>query len=241
MSKIKISSFIFFLFYSFFTKAQTADEIISSYIAFTGGEKQWQTIKTIKTSGTYNYGGKLFPFTTYSKAPDLYKVVVTLNDKYFTQAYDGKQGWKIDAFNNETTPTLLTGKPALAMMNEADIELENVFISCNEKGHKAILEGKDSVNSKLCYRVKFIRKDGETETYFFNSENSELVMKRALSKNTEMKDTMLDTYFSDYREAAGIKLPYYSISKLKEQAILAITINKIEINIDIPDKEFHHE
>ncbi|MFI5218914.1 MAG: hypothetical protein ACHQNT_05440 [Bacteroidia bacterium] len=238
MSILKSAFFILFFIYSFHVKAQTAQQVISKYIEFTGGEKQWKTVRSIKTSGIYNYGGKLFPFTSYSKAPDLYKVMVSLNEKYFAQAYDGKQGWKIDAFNNETKPTFLSGKYALAMMNEADVELESAFINYRKKGHEAILEGKDTVDSKTCFRIKFIRKDGDTTTYFFNSENFELVMKSAVSKNTEMNNAVLDTYYSDYREINGVKFPFSSISKLKEQTILAITIEKIEINVDIPDKEF---
>jgi hypothetical protein len=241
MFNIKSSFLILAFVYSFNAKAQTAQQVISKYIEFTGGEKQWKTVKSIKTSGTYNYGGKLFPFTTYSKAPDLYKVVVTLNDKYFMQAYDGKEGWKIDAFNDQTKPTLILGKPSRAMMNEADVEIESPFINYIKKGHHAIPEGKDTVDAKECFKIKFIRNEGDTETYFFNCKNFELVMKKAASKNTEMKDAVLDTYYSDYREVSGIKFPFNSISKLKEQSILAVTIEKLEINADISDKEFQHE
>src|SRR4051812_12571155 len=113
----KLSPFLFIFIYPVNTKAQTADEVISKYIAFTGGEQQWKSIHTIVSSGIYNYGGIEFPFTAYSKAPNLYKFVVPFNGKYYAQAFNGKEGWKIDAFKNETKKTVLTGKPALAMAN----------------------------------------------------------------------------------------------------------------------------
>ena len=143
--------------------------MISKYIAFIGGEQQWKTIQTIVTSGIYNYGGIEFPFTAYSKAPNLYKFVVPFNGKYYAQAFNGKTGWKIDAFKNQTEKTLLTGKPALAMANEADVELESPFINYQKKGHKTILEGKDTLGEIECYKVKFIRSNGEIETCFFSS------------------------------------------------------------------------
>src|SRR5438128_638566 len=101
MSRKKSVLFLFVFIFSLNVKAQTADEIISKYITFIGGEPQWKTIKTIVSSGSYNYGGIEFPFTAYSKAPNLYKFIVPFNGKYYAQAFDGKQGWKIDAFKNE--------------------------------------------------------------------------------------------------------------------------------------------
>src|SRR4051794_40407899 len=114
----KLILFLLIFICSVSIRAQSVEQIIANYIEFTGGEKRWDTIQTIVTSGIYNYGGIEFPFTAYSKAPNLYKFVVPFNGKYYAQAFDGKQGWKIDAFKNETKKTQLTGKPALAMANE---------------------------------------------------------------------------------------------------------------------------
>ena len=220
------------------SNAQTVDEIITKYIAFTGGEKQWKTIKTMITSGTYNYGGLEFPFISYSKAPDLYKYIVSSNGKYFAQAFDGKQGWKIDEFKNETKKTILTGRPALAMANEADVELESPFINYQKKGYQAIDEGKDTIDGKICFKMKFIRNSADTETYFFNTDNFELVKKQALSKNAELNNSMLETFYSDYRTVQGLKIPFKSVSKIKEQTILTITIEKVELNVPILSNVF---
>lgn len=231
--------FLLIFVYSFNAKAQSVDEVISNYITFTGGEKQWKTIHTIVTSGIYNYGGIEFPFTAYSKAPDLYKFVVPFNGKYYAQAFTGKQGWKIDAFKNETKKTLLTGKAARAMANEADVELESPFINYKEKSHQAFLEGKDTVNAIPCFRIKFIRSNGEIETYFLDSTNFSLIKKRAISKNAEMENVLLNTFYSDYNEVNGVKIPYKSISKTDDgQTILTITVKKIEIDVPIPSAEF---
>jgi hypothetical protein len=231
---------IFFLvsLYPFAMHAQTADEVVEKYVDFVGGKKQWESIKTITTSGEYNYGGVEFPFSTYAKAPNLYKFVVTYNGKYYAQAFDGKTGWKIDAFKNETSPTLLTGKPALAMANEADVELEDALINYHDKGHQAILEGKDTVQGKQCFKVKFIRKNGEIETYYFEDKTFELVMKSAISKNAEMEGAMVNIFYSDYHNVDSIKIPFKAIIKSEEQIVLIITIRKAEIDVPIGDKEF---
>ncbi len=219
-------------------KAQTADEIIGRYVKFIGGEKKWKTIKTMITSGEYDYGGMKFPFTAYSKAPNVYKFVVPLNGKFYAQAFDGKQGWRIDAFKNETAPTMLTGKEATAMANESDVALEPAFINFKQKGHNAVLEGKDSINGMYCYKIRFVRKSGEAETYYFDVATAAIVLKVAPSKNAEMQGAILNTLFSDYRDVDGVKIPFRSVSRLGDQNILTVTVDKALLNQPIDEKEF---
>src|SRR4029079_1043646 len=182
---VKKIAFVFLSFaFSLIANSQSADEIIAKYIAFTGGREKWKKIKTITSSGTYNYGGIQFPFKVWSKAPDLYKYEVTSNGKSFIQAYDGREGWKIDGFKDETQKTMLTGKQATAMANECDVELESPFIDYQKKGHTVIPEGTDTVDKKICHKIKLTRKNGDIETYYFDNGNYELVKKQAVSKNT---------------------------------------------------------
>ena len=230
--------FLCFFIFSLTVHAQTVDEIITKYIAFTGGAEQWKKVRTMVTSGTYNYGGMEFPFISYSKAPDRYKYVVSSNGKYFAQAFDGNTGWRIDGFKDETKKTILTGRPALAMANEADVELESPFINYQQKGHKAMLEGKDTIEGKLCFKIQFIKNNADTATYFFNTENFELIKKQAIAKNAELDNAMLDTFYSDYQIVQGLKIPFKSVSKVGDQTILTIVIKKVEINTPIPDSDF---
>jgi len=230
---------LFILYFSMYTvNAQTADQVIAGYVKFIGGEKNWAKVKTITSSGEYDYGGAAFPFTAMAKAPNRYKFVVPFNGKYYAQAFDGANGWKIDAFKNETQPTLLTGKPALAMANEADVELEDALINYKVKGHQAVLDGTEQQENKECFKVNFIRKTGDLETYYFDVKNYSLVMKRAVSKNIELEASLLSTFYSDYRDVDGIKIPFKAISKANGQTILTITIEKVELNKPVADTEF---
>jgi hypothetical protein len=224
--------------FSLALKAQTVEEVITHYLNFTGGEKQWKKIHTIVSSGTYNYGGIEFPFEAYSKAPDLYKYIVSSNGKYFVQSFDGKQGWKIDGFKDETSKTILTGKEVRAMANEADVELESPFINYQQKGYRATLEGKDSVDHMLCYKVKLIRANSDTATYFFSTNNFSLLKKQAVSKNAELDNSLLNTYYSDYTITGAIKTPFKMISKIGDQTILTITVKKLQLNTPIDDGSF---
>jgi hypothetical protein len=235
----KISLFLLIIFLlPFCLQAQNVDAVIKKYVDFIGGKKNWKKVKTLKTSGKYNYGGIEFPFTAYSKTPNYYKFIVPLEGKYYAQAFDGEKGWKIDAFKNETAPTMLTGKAARSMANEADVELQNAFIDYKRKGYQATLAGKDTVDGKSCVGIKLMRKDGDAETYYFDQLTYALVMKVSMSKNTELQGTTLNTLYSDYRDVNGIKIPFKSLNKSNDQLILEVTTEKAEVNIPIDDQEF---
>jgi len=238
MRSFNIILFLTVSFSTFTINAQNVDQVIAGYVKFIGGEKNWAKVKTIITSGEYNYGGAAFPFTTLSKAPNQYKFIVPFNGKHYTQSFDGTKGWKIDAFKGETQPTLLDGKPAIALANEADVELEDALINYKAKGHQAVLEGKENIDGKECFKVKFTRKNGDIETYYFDTKTYALVQKNAISKNVEMEGALFNTTFSDYKKVEGIKIPFKAISKSNGQTILTITIDKVELNKPIADSEF---
>lgn len=223
---------------AFQVKAQRAYDIITKYTSFIGGADNWKKVQSIVSKGIYNYNGIEFPFTSYSKAPNLYKYIVPLKRKYFAQSFDGQTGWKIDAFKGQTNKTMLNGQDALAMMNEADVELESPFINYLQKGHVALLQGVDTVEGAACFKVLFTRRNGDSATYYFKQNNFELVKKQAPSKNTELEKNILDTYYRDYRTVVGITIPFIQESKNNNQPVLTITIKKISINRPIADAEF---
>ena len=228
----------FLLFLPSFAQSQSADEIIHDYIRYIGGEKKWRKVKTMISKGDYDYGGMVFPFTTSAKALNLYKFVVPFNGKYYAQGYDGKSGWMIDAFKNETKPTLLEGKAALSMANEADVELEIPFINYKAKGHQLKLEGTDTLDTKIFYKVSLLKKNGDIETYYFDAVTHALYLKTAIAKNTELQGALLHTYFSEYKDVEGLKIPFKQVSKVGDQVILTVMVKEVILNSTISDDEF---
>lgn len=229
---------VFLLLLAPIAHAQTVDDVIDGYVKYIGGSKKWANAKTIVSEGEYDYGGIVFPFTTYSKAPNLYKVVVPLNGKFYAQAFDGAEGWKVDGFKNETNPTPLSGPAALQLANEADVELVDAFVNYKEKGHTAVLEGKETVDNTPSYKVILTRKNGEKETWFFNTTTYQPVMKIAVSRNVEMGGSLLNTHFSDYREVSGLKLPFKTVSDSNGQMILTVVVKKVVVNAPVDSKIF---
>lgn len=230
--------FLTLLFFStLVAKSQTADEIINRYIQFIGGAETWKSINTITTSGNYNYGGVAFPYVAWSKAPNLYLYTVTFNGKSFSQAYNGQVGWRIDGFKNEKTKTILKDKQATALANEADVELESLFINYHQKGYMAELLGPDSVNSRPSYKIRLLTK-GDTAVYYFDKTDFSLLEKQAASKNSEMDKAPMDIFYSDYQLTGNIRLPRKINCTTAGQRILLITVDSVKLNDPLPESKF---
>ncbi len=220
------------------TTAQTVDKIFAQYVHFLGGEKRVRSIQTCIDSGSYNYGGIEFPFVSYAQSPDHYKYIVTFKGKYFAQAFDGNEGWKIDVFKNEKSRTLLHGKQATAMANEADVHIEPPFIDYKQKGYVATLEGVDTVAGNLCRRIRLRGPDTDTALYFFDQQTGALLKKVAVTKNAELNGATLETFYTDYKEIDEIMIPLTITHKIKEQTVLTITIKGVILNPHLPTDIF---
>jgi len=238
MTKHAIIGLVLFFSLTASAQSQSPDSILARYISFSGGRPLLQSIHSRIDSGTYNYGGLEFPFTSYAQAPDHYKYIVTFNGKYFAQAFDGKDGWKIDVFKNEKQKTLLKGNNAKAMANEADVNLESPFLDYKQKHHTASFAGTDTVDGRLCDCVNFKFADNSTALYCFDKQTGALLEKIALSKNAELNNAILETTYSDYRQVGGLNIPFKSTSKIKDQTILTITLKGVALNPPIDESIF---
>jgi len=220
------------------SSAQSVDSVFARYVDYLGGGSRLRAIHSRIDSGTYNYGGLEFPFISYAQSPDHYKYVVTFKGKYFAQAFDGLQGWKIDVFKNEKQKNLLKGNNAKAMANEAEVNLEPPFMDYKQKHHTAAFAGTDTVDGRLCDCVNFKFADNSTALYCFDKQTGALLEKIALSKNPELNNAILQTFYSEYTEIGGIKFPFKTIHKIKDQTVLTITLKGIALNPPIDENIF---
>lgn len=227
---IRTKLVLLFLIINVACLGQDADSIINGYIRFIGGAEKWKSIRSMVAAGSYNYGGIEFPFTTYAVAPNKYKVIVSANGKSFMQAYNGSIGWKIDGFNNETTKTILADSLSKKLMNEANVELEDPLIDYKQKGHTITLLGTEKTDSSLVYKLELIKKDGTHEMYFVNTTNFAIVQKQAVSKNAELDNSLLNIYYSNYKNFDGILLPGKTVTKAGDQTILTIVTEVVRLN-----------
>ncbi len=218
-------------------QAQTLDEIIEKYLENIGGKKQWEEVKSLKVEGIMSMQGMEFPFTVYSKTPNKEYVESILMGKTIVEAFDGKTLWRINPFLFGEAPQKSTDAES---EEAAKGQFGNDFINYKEKGNIVVLEDKEVVEGTECFKVKIVKRGGDEDFYFFDTENYvPIMMQTIITQEGHLKGSIVETYFSDYNEVeGGLFMAFQTVTKIGGQTMQQMTIQKVEVNPDIDDSKF---
>src|SRR5579859_1772167 len=82
--------------------AQSADEIVAKYIKAVGGMPRITAVSSLRRTGKFHGGGGFEAGVVQdSKRPNLVREEFTVAGMSAINAYDGKNGWKIDPFGGK--------------------------------------------------------------------------------------------------------------------------------------------
>lgn len=214
--------------------AQTVDEVIAKNIEARGGMENWQAVKSMTISGDYTAFSLTHPFTIYRKRPQMYRFEHTLSSQNVVLVYDGKQAWQIHPFYGNPNPMKIPNADSLVVERETPIE--SVFFNYKAKGHKAELLGKEDVDGIDCYKIKMTLKNGQEETWFIDAETHLEVLQKASSYDFG-RPAILEAFFDDYREVAGVKVPHLiEIEYDTRHRVYEIT--DVVVNTEVADSLF---
>lgn len=223
--------------------AQTVDEILDKYFAQTGGKDKWMALQSMKMSGKVKMQGMELPFVAVQKAPNKMKVTATFQGKEITQpAFDGTTAWSTNFMTMK--PEKMTTEQSENMKEEA--QLQDPFLNYKDKGYKAELMGKETIEGTECHKIKLTRKpvkvDGKeeenTEFYFFSVADNVPIMKRTTAKEGQAKGATIEQFMSDYQEVNGLYFPFTTTIKYNGQVGQTLAVEKVETNVTVDDKEF---
>jgi len=219
--------------------AQTVDEIVAKSVEARGGEAKLRTVKSLRFTGKFEVGpGIVAPVTMLVKRPGMVRLEFIVQGMTGIQAYDGKEGWDIMPFQGKTDPEPMTADDAKQMEDQADI-IEGPLMDYKTKGNTVESLGKDKVEGSDAYKLKVTRKNGDVETVFIDVDTG-LEVKNITKTKIHGNDTEVESTASDFRTVDGLVFPFAiesgAVGGTQKQKI---TFDKIEINPEISDSEFH--
>lgn len=226
-------------------QAQSVDEIVDKYLAQTGGKDKWMALQSVKMTGKAKAQGMDLPVVMYQKAPNKMKLTINIQGKEITQpAFDGTTAWSTNFMTMK--PEKMTTEQSENMKDATQIQ--DPFINYKDKGYKAELEGKETIEGTECHKIKLTRKpikvegkDEENVTYYFFSVADNVpILTRSTLKEGQAKGMVQETSMSDYQEVNGLFMPFTITQKMNGQAVFSMTAEKIETNVAIDDKAFSY-
>lgn len=214
--------------------AQSVDDILKEHFAAIGQDNILK-VTAQRMSGKMIQGGIEIPFIQMSKRPDKVRVEGTFQDLTLIQTYNGKEGWSLNPFAGVTDPQQMTEDDLKGMHYQAD--MDGMLWNWNEKGYTVTYDGKEDMEGTSCFKLKLDTKEGDSFLYYIDSDT--YIMLRTNTKMMIMgNETESDTYYSNYSMIEGIAVPGKIETKMKDQLMGTLVVEKVELNIELDDTLF---
>ena len=191
--------------------ALTADQILDKYIQAVGGAQALAKLTSFVAKGTY--GGydtdlEALPLDVFAKGPNQRSTIVHMHAGDSITTFDGRAGWVASP-----------DKP-VALMTLAGEDLDGVKLDADlafPAGIKQALTGwragfpAATINERAVLIVQGTAAGGSRVKLFFDKESGLLV--RVLRyTDTAVGTIPAQTDYSDYRDVAGVKMPFQWIA-----------------------------
>ncbi len=221
--------------------AETVEEIVAANLEAKGGEEAWMALETGRMTGTMRMGGGAagameMPFTVEFKKPYRIRLEFTMQGMTAVQAFDGEIGWAILPFLGKTEAEEMAEDQVKQLKNQADFE--GTLVDYKEKGHTVELIGKEEVDGTPAYKLKVTRADGDVDFLYLDEEYF-VEFKMEATREVQGNEVTVSTVLGDYKEVDGLLFAHsMEMAFGGGEAQQVITIEKIELGIDLPDERF---
>jgi len=211
--------------------AETLEEILAKNLEVRGGEDAILAVESARMTGTMRMGGSAAgaieaPFRIEFKRPDMVRLEFTM------------QG--IMPFLGKTEPEEMAEDQLKEIKDQADFD--GVLVNYEEKGHTVELLGTEEVDGTPAHKLRITKANGDVVDLFLDQEyyiEFKADTKREVQGSEVEISTEISTVFGDYKEVDGLLLAHsMEVSFPGNPAGQVITINTIELNVEIDDDRF---
>jgi photosynthetic reaction center cytochrome c subunit len=186
----------------------SVDQILDRYIQALGGSQRLAALTSFAAQGTYEgFDTELekVPVDVFAKAPGQRATIVHTLRGDSTRTFDGRAGW-IAAPDKPVPLLTLTGKDLDGLKLDADLSfptgIKQAFVRWRTGFPKTAIGGRD---------VQIIQGTGAggSRVKLFFDKDSGLLVRVLRYTETAVGIVPTQTDYSDYREVAGVKMPFH--------------------------------
>jgi hypothetical protein len=220
--------------------ALSADQILDRYIQAVGGAQQLANLTSFVAKGTYSgfdTSDDKVPAEVYAKAPDQRSTVFHAPvgggvTKDATTTYDGHSGW-INAANTLVPMFTLTGGNLEGAKVDAALSFPGEIKQALTNWHAGFPE--TSIDGRDVQVIEGSAGKSVVKLYF-DKQSGLLVRQLRYARTTVgLNPTQVD--YSDYREVAGVKLPFrWVVTWTDGQS--TFEMNSVQPNVPIDQAKF---
>jgi hypothetical protein len=211
-----------------------AETVLENYIEATGGRKAYEKHHNLKVTGTFAMPamGITAPLTSYQEAPD--KGYTLIESQAFGTIESGSNGEVQWEKSMMTGPKIKEGEEKAVADRQGAF---NLMLRWKDFYTSAETVGVDTLDGRPCWKVVMTPEVGEPETSWFDTE-THLLVKSAMTMNSDMGSISMEVFSSDYREVDGVLMAFEARQVLMGMQEMILTTENVEFNVDIPEGTF---
>jgi outer membrane lipoprotein-sorting protein len=210
--------------------ALKADEILDKYIQAIGGAQRVAALKSYVAKGTnagYGPENEPRPFEIYSR-PNQRTTIIRTSAGDSTTTYDGTSGWIAAPFR-PVAVLALSPQEVDGLKLEADLALPSGIKTALTNWRVGL---STVIDDKEVQVVQGTTARGSTATLYFDSETG-LLVRHVRYNDSPVGRISRQTDYSDYREVAGVKLPFkWTDTWLDGRDIVELSDVQANVNIE---------
>ena len=217
--------------------AETVEEIVNRHIEARGGRQKIQDLFSVRMTGTIAFGfGQPVPFLLQMRRPNQMRTDFVVQGMTGIQAFDGRRAWAVLPMAGKTEAEYLPEEASREAAEQADIE--GPFVNAAAKGNQIELLGHEQVDGRDCVKLMVTLKSGAIR-YLYLDGATFLEVKGEGRRRAGGDEVMLETYYRDYRDVQGLKLPFLiEAGPAKRPEKQRIVLDKIEPNVLVRSSDF---
>ncbi len=217
----------------------SADEVTARTVAALGGRRGWQALDTLELAGTHtSFSFEDLPFLIQRRRPNLYRFEFSDSTHPTVIGHDGERSWwhRTIAAGNQFRTWPVPATLPWAKWIAGDVDFDPPFLSAAERGHSLEFLGATEFEGTPVYGFELTLANGHVQRWYVDAE-SFLPYARVESVFYVIVFQEKRTYFSDYREVAGVMIPYHVEQEFgNEHRIMKVA--QARPNVDIDSRAF---
>ena len=218
--------------------AVTAEELAAKNIEAKGGAAALDAVQTVRRSGKLVIGGGQFVLGVVDtrKRPDSIREEASLQGLTQVEAYDGKDGWKIDPFGGRKDPERMPADDLKGLIESA--EIGGPLAGYRGRGDELEYLGTEDIDGTAAHKLKLTSKAGDVR-YVYLDPDYFLEIRIESQRNVRGVKRTVVTDLGEYEKVEGVYWPFAIASGRKGDSDPAkVQYEKIEVNVPVDASYF---